>query len=153
MFFSSKPNHTYIIINDPIHLVNIVKSLDKKDQQLYLTGNLITDRALLKKAKSMSGKMPANNNDILTVISQKFENYQKDINSVLKHHLSIDRKHFNDYDIKRMDEAFKTLDYYKKLVNKEIFLTYRASYSVYYELLISLMYISDVARTLKKTKF
>ena len=143
VLFSNEPHDSYITINDPMDLVNIVLSLDRSEHKIFLSGEQERDDILLKKAKEKSLKEPVSNDDVILNITKKINRYKYSINSALKYYLAIKNKHIidHDYNINRMEYIIKTLDFYNDLINKKIVFTYKLSYSIYYDLLDALLQI------------
>ncbi|MFA5603286.1 MAG: hypothetical protein WDA12_00310 [Bacilli bacterium] len=144
IYFSEIQHESYITIGDPLELVNIALSFDNSEYAIYLSGDPIKDDILLKKVKEKCGKVPANNDDVIENINRKFKKYKYDIEHARKIHSAIASKHLvmRSYDYDRMEEIFKTLEYYNDLATKKIVSTYKFSDSIYYDLLTSLLQLS-----------
>ena len=143
VYFSTCQHDSYITIENPLELINIVLSMDKREDKIYLSGNPAKDKVLLEKVKEKSGKVPANNDVELEYMSRKIHKYQCVINSAHKYHTSILNHHLveRNYDIKQMENYFKTIDFYKNLIDKKIVYIYKFSYSIYHDLLVALLKI------------
>ncbi len=153
VLFSDKQHDEYITIAEPMDLVNIVLSLDKSEYEIFLTGDQKRDEILLRKVKAKSSKVPADNDQQLAYIASKLKRYNLTIRSALKYHTSIIEHHVIDhsYDVKKMEDIIKTLDYYIDLVNKKRVSTYKFSYSIYYDLLDALLQLEVMNVEKEKT--
>ncbi|MDD4547640.1 MAG: hypothetical protein PHI05_02735 [Bacilli bacterium] len=154
IYFSEVQHESYITISDPMDLINIALSFDESEYAIYLSGDPIKDEMLLKKVKEKCGKVPVNNDDIIVNINQKLRRYKYDIECARKMHASIASKHLviPSYDYNRMEEIFKTLEYYNNIGTKKILSTYKFSDSIYYDLLTSLLQLSMLNSNDKKSK-
>lgn len=143
VYFSSNQHDSYITINDPIELINIVLSLDKSDHLIYLSGNQIKDEVLLRKVKEKTSKEPVENDFVLENISLKINKYKTVIDRAIKYHnLIISKRMVNyHYDFQKMDRYLKTIKFYQDLVDKKILHTQKLCYDIYYDLLEALILI------------
>ena len=155
VLFSDKPNPSYITIDDPLDLINVVMTMDKSEFLMYLSGDNEKDKVLLRKAREKSSKVPVNNDGALLYISDKINKYKHSVDAALKYHLSIMNNHLVDrnYNIKRMEYNFKVINFYNDVVNRKILYTYKLSYSNYHDLLEALLLIDfDLSSKDKKSK-